>query len=534
MTEQKIPPQTESAEASQQIQKDSVPAKQKIHDTLRSKRAWFFLSIVLFLLAGGTLVPVGKIPLLRNLVYAMGYTPEETFRLSLFQALFSWNEHQKILRGEIPDPNALDMFGPAEAAQRLAEQEKIGKGVNNSLFNMKAINAARRRQGQGMEQVVSSSGNSVEQDVDHEDNSPDVHLRNDNVVSNTQANSAKTGDVYFGQDTAAIVRDKNDGYDSINTLKKVTAPIAGVSSSSGKDWFFRLVDKATRQDAQLGELEANLESRGLASGLGNVDKVGNSKADRDLYWAWLTGRAARRTPQLVLKKTLASTGFDGAELPKSVFTTSGFSGVGINPESVVADMDSVKKYLELDEKCQNALKATEDDTYKNQIKQMRANINGLHNYVPSTCGDRGTKSASFSNTLRSIENECKRISASYTTIQKACGAVNVKRGACYPVELTADISQFDDWCKDKESACLLAEDPALCLASVGSTSWNTWANEDDMRLKTEQWAREIRAIYYNTDVSYTENGQEVLPLNSAYFPTIDWGESLWVDSGAGN
>ena len=84
---------------------------QKTKDAFSSKKAWMLLVFFLVLLFIGGFVPVGKIPFLRNLAYAMGYTPDETQKISLLRALFSWNEHQKILRGELPDPDERTIFG---------------------------------------------------------------------------------------------------------------------------------------------------------------------------------------------------------------------------------------------------------------------------------------------------------------------------------------------------------------------------------------------------------------------------------------
>lgn len=520
-----------------QAENATVPldmAKQKMKDILRSKRAWGMLAVILFLLAGGTLVPVGRIPLLRNLVYAMGYTPEETLRLSLFQALFSWNEHQKILRGEIPDPNELDVFGSAEAATRAAELAARKEGrLKDALINMGAVNASLRRQGRGAEQVAGSSGGI---DADREDGAQ-VVLNNSNASTNTESNVAQVSDVYFGADVNGVRRDKRDGYDSVNSLKKAASPIRGASGSSNTDWVVQMADKATRQDAQLSGINDNLEAKGLSAGLGQVEKVGKDKARRDLYWAWLTGRAARRTPQVILKKTLASSSFDGAELPKTVFMSSGFSGIGVNPDDVIADMSSVKKYLELDEKCNNTLKNEFNDDYEKQLKEMRGEIAEIGASFPANCAQRAN-SAAFTSKLTSVQNACNNMRAKYNKLQTSCSSVSVKNrpDQCHErfPTLTTDFSNYCQELYDEISKkCATESDPAACeqkeRESVDAKTLQDAKNAGKVYYEGDSLQAAVNSGYFKDTKPSDENEYG---LSDSYFPTGDWGQSLWVDENA--
>lgn len=253
----------------------------------------------------------GKIPFLRNLAWAMGYTPEETQDISLLKALLSWNEHAKIMRGELPDPDAANVFGNdggfSSARQRL-ESER-----NSNLINLRAVNASLAQQGQAADRLA---GSFYSVDIGEGARGPDVRIRKGNASANTQANEAKPGEVYFGADASAVARDPKDGFNTTSSLKKIANPnIAGGGST---DWLGGLVDKATRADAGLEGIAKSLETGGTLAQLAPVTDIGRHKAQRDMYYAWLTGMSARRTPQLVLKKRWPRPGLTARKCPKSV------------------------------------------------------------------------------------------------------------------------------------------------------------------------------------------------------------------------
>jgi len=528
---QSVNSEPESAQNTQQPDPGSALAlKQTVHDTLRSKRAWAVLALLLFLLAIGTLVPVSRLPFVRNLVYAMGYTPEETMRISLFKAIFSWNEHNKIMRGEISDPNAIDVFGAAEAAARAAEQARGGARPQDGLFNYNAVNARHRLQGQGVEQVVGSTGYKADGDRDEAHKSA-IELSGSDVISNTDANGSKVGDVFFGQEVGGVERDKNDGFNSTNSLKRLSLPIvAGGSASGGKDWFLERVDKAFRQDASLDGLENEMQARGLAGGLGNL-KVGNTKEERDLYWAWLTGRAARRTPQVILKKTLASAGFDGADIPKSVFLASGYSGVGINPDDVVADITTAEDYLKQDEACARAMNEEFNDSYDKAVEDMRTTIRGLGGSFPVNCAASGNGSA-FNNALASVQSQCNAMRTKFSKVASRCAymKVNVGNDLCYN-RFGNLANDFKSYCDEKyeevRRTCASAADPVTCFNRERTAVDVLTVNDEKdnlegtigAQLKGHDLQTEINAGYFND--SDPEGG-----LKTAYFPSADWEGTL--------
>lgn len=425
-------------------------------NAFRSKKAWVLLVFFLVLLFIGGFVPVGKIPFLRNLAYAMGYTPEETQKISLLRALFSWNEHQKILRGELPDPDAVSIFGEGGGFLTASAAK-----AQNKLISLRAVNSSLARKGlppEGVEGVYYSL------DTGENKKPSDIKIGDTNVSAATQANAAQTPEVYFGQDASAVTRDKTDGFNSVNSLKKIKNP--NIAGAGPDDWFGRLVDKATRSDAGLSNIAKNIDKSGRLSKLGGVQELGDSRAHRDLYHAWLYGKTARRTPNPVLKKTLASASFDNAEMPRSVFSATGFSGVGINPDDVVADMDSVKKYLEQDKECQQAMSEVGEAVSEAKTEALEK-IKEVRGSFPATC--EAALNSNYGSMLGRINGLCKAVDNAYRhNLGKKC-RIDIKSGSCNTDDLAVRFAAFQNYCNEQMRQCSAAATPeevAACLANV--------------------------------------------------------------------
>lgn len=522
MSEEVKPPQEQEQEQSSKPVVPPAPSARfsELSALLYSKRAWMVLGVLVFVLGFGTLVPVGKIPLLRHLVYAMGYSPDEASNMSFLKALFSWNEHAKMVRGERPDPNELSVFG--EGGGFLASRS--GR-AQNKLFNMRSVNAGLAKQGRRGETVAGSSGRPEGEDR----RASNIRVRDEYASANTQANRAKTGEVYFGTDTAEITRGKHDGFNSVNSLKKIKNPhiAGGASAATGMD---RLIDKAVRADSQLENIAKGIDKSGSSlAQLGNISSVGDSRAKRDMYYAWLTGRAARRTPQVVLKKTLAASGFNGAELPRNVFTATGFSGVGINPDDVVADMDSVQKYLEMDKNCQAAIQ---------QGSQAVPSLNEIHALITSlpqvflngtTCENRAGKIAQYGGKLSDMRGKCRLMNDAYEAIQRGCSTLSVSLGPCETLKLPGYATAFDEYCENELNAC--GEQPpendeawqACVQAAKNLTPQGEYYGNDGIPWRGSELQGDV-------ETTFLDGGR----LNTTYFPGVDWEHSLWVDENAGD
>lgn len=490
---------------------------QETKDAFHSKKAWALLVFFLLLLFVGGFVPVGKLPFLRNLAYAMGYTPDETQKISLLRALFSWNEHQKILRGELPDPNAVSVFGEGGGFLTAA-----GARAQNKLINMRAVNSSLAKRGKAQDKLQGSSYSSLAAGAQQE---ADVTIANTGVSAATQANAAKVGEVYFGQDVSVIARDKRDGYNSVNTLKKIANPnIAG--GSKGEDWLGRLVDKATRSDPGLANIAKNVDKGGMLSKLGGVREQGNSKAQKDMYYAWLFGKTARRTPNPVLKKTLASAGFNGGEMPKSVFSASGFSGVGINPDDVIADMDSVDKYLKQDKECQEAMsiiggqvKETKTKLFE-QIKKLQ---------FPATCDE--AFESKYADILSGITKACELVHQAYQNDLGSKCSIQGTAGNCGGTDVLAGrFNSYLNYCLEKQKECDTLVDTVeqdSCKQSIQKAE--QFSSEECTPNCGSAAVSQAQQDTFHVD----ENGNPVRnPDNprdeGGFLPQLDWSGSFWV------
>ena len=478
----------------------------------RSKKVWTAGAVLLFLLVLLSVVPVSKIPFLRNLAYAMGYTPDETKNISFLKALLSWNEHAKMMRGELPDPDEAAIFGAAGGAFNAADAT-----AQNKLFDLRAVNQSLKKQGQQGDYLAGSYNAPGGADEDEEA----VRVKNANASARTQANGAKS-EVFFGDDASAVARDKNDAFNSTNTLKKVANP--PVAGTSGDSWLDRLIDKAVRSETDLSDFAKSMDRSGTAlAQTGRFGKLGESRAKRDMYYAWLVGRAARRTPQVILKKTLASSGFDGAEMPRTVFTASGFSGVGINPDDVLADMDNVQKYLDQDKDCQQAM--GEGWNMAPPTDEIVENIKQLSGTFPPNC--EGINDA-YGGMLTTISGQCQQMKRAYEHIRQRCGTLDFELNdtQCDSVKLASHYDEFVATCQDERAKCNELEEGSddynTCIAN-----WQNYTPSDgygpDKSLNMDKLNEEIDDTFYEgTGDSRTFSGN--------YFPRINWGGSSLVDS----
>ena len=251
---------------------------QEVKNLARSKNVRIVAAVFLVLLLLGSVVPVGKIPFLRNLAWAMGYSPEETENISFLKALLTWNEHNKIMNGERQDPDGSNVF----AGDSGSLKEQLEKAKASQLFNLRALNASLARQGRALDALATAysqvdTGDGIKR--------PGVAVPT-NAVAKTQANSTQQAEVYFGTDSSALARNPKDGFDSTQTLKKIAN--ANIAGGSGTDWFMHAVDKARSMDSGLTALTQTLKKGGGLTPLNINADFNTNKARRDLYYVWLT------------------------------------------------------------------------------------------------------------------------------------------------------------------------------------------------------------------------------------------------------
>ena len=499
-----------------------TPARPVARPWYRSNRLWSLVAVILCLWGVGTMVPVGKIPFLRNLAYAMGFSPDEANRLSFLKALLSWKDEDRRQRALAAEGNEFSVFNSGGFESLSADASK------SKLINVRSVNAALARRGkQGDDLAGSYNAAPGEEDAV---NKPGVVLKENAFSADTQANNTQNSEVFFGADSSAVQRGKQDAYNSVNMLKKLNnKPVAGASA---QDWLDRLVDKGIREEANLDEVQKSLDAtNSVRAQFGDTKKLGDTRAKRDMYYAWLTGRAARRTPQPVLKKTLASAGWDGADMPRSVFSASGFSGVAISSDDVVADVESVKKFMELDEKCRNAIKNGSADA-PDLEQEALPRIQALAGSFPSTCGDRAN--SSFNNTLQALANTCNQVSRSFERVKRECDEIQIDvENKCQAVQLTAYSAAFDAYCNAEMEKCnnlgadATPEDILACRGNANRlSSSNNFADPayPNITFNSGDLGNVVRNTFFDDQGHF----------GGDYFPGTDWGNSLWVDPNAGD
>lgn len=509
-SEQSIPaPQDEIAPYPAAPSPSQTPAK---HPWYRSNR--MFVLVLLFFCLGGisTLVPVGKIPFLRSLVYAMGLSAEDAQHMSFLRALLSWQDDSRRQRALAADGDELSVFNTGGFVALSGEQPK------SKLISVRSVNAALERRGRKGDDLTGSY-DAGPLAAEKENDKSVVRIKKNDVTAATQANNAKNAEVFFGEDSTSVQRDKNDAFNSVNMLQKVTnKPVGAVSGKN--DWFNQLQNRGVVQEFNFDNLNKALDSSNATrTNLGDAKKLGDTPARRNMYYIWLTSRAARQAKQPLLKKTLASAGFEGADMPKEVISMTGFGGVSIKSADVVVDMENVKKYLELDKQCQDAIK--HGGEMAPDTTQILEQVNGLAASFPKTCGERN---GAFDNNLQSISNVCQQMKRSYEQVKRECNTISIKvdDGQCKSEKLSNYSQAFDAYCEDALSKCAskaTPEEQAACVASAkGLRSSDEFYDPEypNIRLSSGNLQGDVDSTFYD------EEGE----LNNNYFAGIDWGGSL--------
>ena len=410
----------------------------------RTWMGWLTIGFLATFLVVTTTVPVGRIPFLRNIVYAMGYSGEEAANLTFFKAFLGWNEHAKIARGELPDPNAILVFGKdggfLDAANR--------KGAaSSSLINFQRLYAAQARQN-GKRRVDMISGVAGNAPGEDNESSDVVALKGSDVSAQTQANQAGVSEVFFGDDSAAIRRNPKDAYNSTQNLKRLSSA-RGIIGGGGTNTLGLLIDRAVRVDSDIDSILQAVDSQGSFGNLGSVMKLGSKNPGReDLYYAWLLSRAARRARQASLQKKLASMAYMGGELPRSVFVMGGSGGLGFNPDEFEADMERMKDYFEQDEKCERAINESNTEEYQSTVNNLVASIKQLvTSSFPANCGTVEGVITSFRNNVDVVQTACRSMQNTYQNIANKCGtSVAVDTSQCYPPAWLSQVNDFNNYC----------------------------------------------------------------------------------------
>ena len=422
----------------------------------RYKRLWAVVLLFLFIGGVGGFVPAAKIPLFSRLVQAMGFKAEEAGEMSLLKALLKW--HQKYQESKADELSAEQIAANAEASAARGmmlgeyELEQNRHNLDSLLISMRKLNSEQRRKGERVDAVRGS--------VKHmrgEEKEPEVvQVGNiDSSVVATESNTEKKGQIFFGEDAGVVQRGEQHGFNSTKMLTKIENPhIAGSTSST---WLTNMIDKAMLHDAKLGQLPKELNAKGHAVNFDDIKKIGDDRPHRDMYYAWLTGKTTYRTPNRLLKKTLAGAGFNGEDMPKRVFDSSLLGvGVGIDPNDVNADAQGIKDRMAKDKSCQAQVLTGSAATGEAYVK-IRENIKGLGGSFPTTCEEvlKDGSDGAFRARLADITKQCNAINSNYEEMKSSCNVAYTK-GKCKDLtnSYNSNFETFKTACEKVYDACM--------------------------------------------------------------------------------
>lgn len=492
-------------------------------DKKEDKPYWWFLlsnkkivagvigAFFLFYFTG--VVPVGKIPLLRSLVQMMGYSQEETQSISFLGALFSWKDSAKRAQGELEREISSQRNAEAHAGD---SNRHLNSLTSSSLFDLQKVNSSLRAQGQGADIVRNVSGGPAE------DESASPIPVSANAQAGTQANSIAevSNDVFFGAEAnTGVPRNKQDGYDSVKTLAKIANPYQIKGSRS--DWMADVADKAFWADAGvqalLNEVEKGSGGGRIARGL--LRDIGNSKSQRDIYYAYLTSRAGTRTNNLWLQKTLAAASFMGADLDRKMLSFSSYGGITLDKDAMVTDMENIELRIEMEQRCKESLKNGGDDLMKN-MGTIVSQVKSEDLQFPSTCAESDIKGGEIRSFVQKAKVACEEVKESYTHLKDSCGIV-AREGNCTQADflVTEKIDVFGQKCEDELKTCQEAEaakedggDPSKCDAEIAEKTFEELVGDSPSDLK-----KSLEGI-----IVPSSNGTDASP----YFSMPDWQSTL--------
>ena len=251
-----------------------------------------------------------------------------------------------------------------------------------------------------------------------------------------------------------------DGYDSVNMLKKIANPY--IAGGRPIDWLQQTTRRMMNADVSLAGMNRELGTSAV-SWQSNMLETEGDKAHRDLYHAWITSRMSKYTSSLMLKKTLADASFLGAALPATASDMLTFGGVHIDSEALQTDQEAWKEYQEFEKRCKEDLMGSGSsgqlvessiNEFNSVFTESQNGTNSTPNYnvgFPQTCGAREGEQDSFRANLSKIQRACNNAVSGYSSLAHTCLMQSdyQKPGKCATGTVDTFITryqQFSDWC----------------------------------------------------------------------------------------
>lgn len=395
------------------------------------------LALVFFLFCVIFIIPVGHIPVLRNLSWLMGFSAQDTQSMSFFRTLLTWagDADCRHLSGSWYGNEEYSLFN------RNQQPGFNASGPKSGLFDLRAVNAARRAKGlspDGLYGAYSANGQQ------------DGAAVNGTVNGWSQAAKAATAaknaeEVYFGTDADVAVRAAAEDITvkgSSNTAWLVKS--GNIAGAASVDWLGLAVDKASLlTNSQLdGALK---DASQIPSPLSNLSGslTAGDKPQRDLATVWLLSKAANRAQYLMLKKQLASAGYMAMEIPKKVYDSSGAgTGIGLTGDETIGDFKDVNQQLLTEQQCRD-LTTEANSNLAPKLDEAKGLVQQIRGSVPRSCGD-GIQT--WKEDLIKVQTNCRDVKEIFGNMKMACGVKLVSEGRCETVRL-------DSYASDLEAAC---------------------------------------------------------------------------------
>ncbi len=510
-----------------------VPPKSNQPASPKRPRRWRWIVggiVVLFLFLMGGVVPVEKIPLLRNLAYAMGFSKDDTQRMSFLRALLTWTNKKTGPWGHSspatePDGQTLLATGrlgegtPEEADDLMSLSARMARvGGKTSLIDINALNALQRKKGQNLDGISGT----VLPTPGQEENTSTAALRDGEVNVQTES-SRNTGDVFFGSDVSAVNRHFQDGYDSVASLKRIANP--HISDGHPMDWLQNTARRMVKADASLTGVDKDLSQRQVGWQTG-IDVQGETKPHKDLYYAWITSRMSKYTSNNMLKKALAESGFLGADVPAVASGGLTAGGIQIDTNALAQDQNSWREYLEFEKNCREDLNSS-GSKVSNAIEEFnKLFYHGpahavAQNYnvgFPKNCAAVEAEAAAggyvrsaFYNNLRAIQAQCKEAQEGYTSLKNTCLMEVETTNRCQNTVFNPNsyAGHWESFRQECEQYC--PQKKAACDANPNCT----WMGDEACRAE-----QQVHARYAQGDSSLENVILSQVGGNTDYFPQL--------------
>lgn len=423
----------------------SPAASDKMQRRWTRKRWILGLVLVFFLFSVIFIIPVGHIPVLRNLAWMMGFSAQDTQSMSFGRTLLTWagDGERRARPGSWSgnDGAVLSLF------DRNVQAGFNASGPGSGLFDLGAVNASRRAKGLGADGLYGAYYGDLS---DEERAALNRRVSGWSREARQAAAKKEKAEVYFGEDAdiaaraaAAAASPVKGSSDTVGLLPK-----ANVVGSVHTDWLGQAIDKASLLST--GQLDEALGDK-ATSGTTPLSNLGGSlsageRPQRDLARAWLMSGAANKAPQLMLKKQLASAGYMGMEMPKKVFDSSGEgSGVRLSGDEMMSSFEDANKRLLDEEQCRKLGKQANSnvgpklDESRNLIRQIRRG-------VPKNCDGV----SSWKNNLTTVQSNCKAVKDTFSNMKMACGVKLESEGRCETTYLSSYADDLSGACEALE------------------------------------------------------------------------------------